>query len=178
MEKPSRKGFRELCRGKRFVFGQTIATVKGREQLFDTLLHPGAVAIVAIDDTGMILLEKQYRPIIDKWLYEIPAGTLEDGEDPIKAARRELLEETGYEPQKLCHIASFYPSPGISTELIHVYIARDLVYRGEQLEEDELIETTWIHAEKAIDMIWRGEIVDGKTIIALLAAKNFGYKCP
>jgi ADP-ribose pyrophosphatase len=177
LERPRWKGFRELCRGRRFVFGQTIAIVKGREQRFDTLLHPGAVAIVAMDDNERVLLEKQYRPIIDKWLYEVPAGTLEEGEDPAEAARRELLEETGYEPRKLCHVASFYPSPGVSTELIHVYIAGDLVYKGQRLEEDELIETIWIPVEEAVDMVWRGEIVDGKTIIALLVAKSLGYKC-
>ena len=164
-------GFRELCRGRRFVFGQVEAVIHGRRQVYDTLRHPGAVAVVAVDEAGRVLLERQYRPSVGEWLYEIPAGTLEPGESPEETARRELVEETGYEPGWLRLLARFYTSPGISTEEMYIYAAGDLRKTEARPEEDELIETLWVPMDEALEMIKRGEIRDGKTVAGLLLCK-------
>ena len=164
-------GFRELCRGRRFVFGQVEVVIRGKRQVYDTLRHPGAVAIIAVDDSGRVLLERQYRPSVGEWLYEIPAGTLEPGESPEETARRELVEETGYEPGWLRLLARFYTSPGISTEEMYIYAAGDLRKTEARPEEDELIETLWVPMDEALEMIKRGEIRDGKTVAGLLLCK-------
>jgi len=160
-------GRRVLCRGRRMVFGQVLADLGGREVWFDALLHGGAVAVLAVEG-GRVLLERQFRPVIGEWIYEIPAGTIEEGEEPVETARRELVEETGYEPARLTHLLTIYPSPGTSTERIHVFLAEDLRYRGARLEEDEAIETLWVPLSEALEMIRRGDIRDAKTIVALL----------
>lgn len=164
-------GFRELCRGRRFSFGQVEALVNGQRRLFDTFQHPGAVAVVAVDERGRVLMERQYRPSVGEWLYEIPAGTLEPGEEPEETARRELVEETGYEPGGLRPLARFYSSPGVSTEMLYIYAAGGLREVGARPEEDEVIEVRWVPLEEALEMIKRGEIRDCKTLAGLLLYK-------
>lgn len=160
--------YRVLCRGRKLVLGQIIDRIKGEEKVYDALIHPGAVVIVAIKDKKEVLIERQYRPIIGSWIYELPAGTIEEGEEPSITAERELLEETGYKAGKMEYLGWFYTSPGTSTEVIHVFLAKDLVRVSNPMQElDELIEIKWM----AIDDVWRliskGVIVDAKTIVAL-----------
>ena len=157
----------ELCRGRRLILARIYDVVKGCVKAFDALLHPGAVAVVA-EENGRILLEKQYRPVVGEWLYEVPAGTLEPGEEPEETARRELIEETGYEPGWLKRLVEFYTSPGVSTEKLIVFAAGDLRWRGQKLEEDELIEVEWVKLEEALEMIHSGVIRDAKSIIGIL----------
>lgn len=166
---------RVLCRGRRMVFGQVLADLDGREVWFDALLHGGAVAILVVED-DRVLLEKQFRPVVGEWVYEIPAGTIEEGEEPVETARRELVEETGYEPRELVLLTTLYPSPGTSTEKIYIFLARGLVEREKRLEHDELIETMWIPLNEALDLVRRGEIRDAKTIVALLYYNAFVTK--
>jgi ADP-ribose pyrophosphatase len=157
----------EVCRGRRLVLARVYDVIRGRTKYFDAILHPGAVAIVAVDG-DRVLLERQYRPVVGEWLYEIPAGTLEPGEKPEETARRELEEETGYRPGWLRRLIEFYSSPGMSTEKIIVFLAGNLS-RGEQrLEEDELIEVKWVKLDEALEMIRDGRIKDAKTLIGLL----------
>ncbi len=172
---PRLLGFRELCRGRRHVFGQVLVDLGGRVVGFDVLRHPGAVAVLALDERGRVLVERQYRPAVGGWVLEIPAGTLEPGEEPLEAARRELLEETGYEASRLCHMASFYPSPGVSSEVIHVYLAEGLSYRGQRLEEDEVIEVLWMEPRELLERQLEG-VADAKTLIALLLYLS-GRRC-
>ena len=167
----------ELCRGRRFVLARVYDVVRGRVKQFDALLHPGAVAIVAVDG-DRVLLERQYRPVVGEWLYEIPAGTLEPGEEPGETARRELEEETGYRPGWLRKLVEFYSSPGVSTEKLIVFLAGDLARGRQRLEEDEVIEVIWVGLEEALEMIRDGRIRDAKTIIGLLyyaAAREKGW---
>ncbi len=160
-------GVRSVCSGRRFRLGQVEALVRGRRVVLDALLHPGAVAVVAVDG-GRVLLERQFRPVVGEWLYELPAGTLEPGESPEEAARRELVEETGYRASRLWRLASFYPSPGVSTEVITVFVAEGLEYVGARPEEDEVIETVWLGLDEALGMVVDGRIRDAKTIIGLM----------
>jgi ADP-ribose pyrophosphatase len=157
----------EVCRGRRFSLERVTVDVNGRVRILDSLRHPGAVAIVAVDD-GKVLLERQYRPVVEDWVYELPAGTIEPGEPPERTAVRELVEETGYEPGRVELLGWFYTSPGVSTEKLYVYGALDLREVGRRLEDDEVIEVEWMPLNKVIDMVRKGEIRDAKTLAGLL----------
>lgn len=158
-----------LCEGRKFSLRRMEVSWRGRRLVFDYLDHPGSVAVLAVDDKGRVLLERQYRPIVGSWVYEIPAGTREDGEEPWSTAVRELVEETGYRPGRVCEVLWFYPTPGVSNEVIVVYHAYDLEFVGSNPEEDEFIEVLWVGVDEAVRMIAEGKIVDGKTIVALLS---------
>ncbi|AHC50545.1 NUDIX hydrolase [Sulfolobus acidocaldarius SUSAZ] len=130
--------------------------------------HRGSVVIAPFLEPNRIILIKQYRPILGKWLYELPAGTIEEGENEDLTARRELEEEIGYVPLKLFKVLKFYVSPGIATELMHLYIATNLTKSTQKLEEYEVIEPFELSIDEAIKMIDEGKIEDGKTILSLL----------
>jgi ADP-ribose pyrophosphatase len=141
--------------------------INGREHDFYYLPHPGAVAIAAVQD-GAIALIRQLRPSIEQRIWEVPAGTLEPGEDPAVCAARELAEETGYRAKKLSHLLSFYVAPGYSTEYLHLFLAQELTPGEQSLDESESIdEVAWIPLDEARKMIRDGRIVDAKSIIAI-----------
>lgn len=144
----------------------------GAEAYREIVKHPGAVVILAVS-RGKILLIRQYRHAIGKWILELPAGTLEEGELPEKAAERELAEETGYRAGKLKKIISFYSSPGISDEILHVFLADDLIEGTPKREQGEMIENLWLSLDEALKMIERNEIEDAKTIASILYYKLF-----
>lgn len=129
--------------------------------------HRGAVGILAIDNNEIILI-KQYRKAVEDYLYEIPAGKLEINEDPLNCANRELIEETGYCPNKIEKLTEFYTSPGFSNEKIYLYKATDLKQVGNNLDEDEFIEVIKISFDKAKELIKQNKIIDAKTIVAIL----------
>lgn len=141
--------------------------INGREHDFYYLPHPGAVAIAAVQD-GEIVLIRQLRPSIEQRIWEVPAGTLEPGEDPAVCAARELAEETGYRAQEIRHLLSFYIAPGYSTEFLHLYLARGLTPGEQSFDEGENIdEVAWFPLEQAHRMIRDGQIVDAKSIVAI-----------
>ena len=133
----------------------------------EMVLHPGAVAIVAITSENEIILVRQYRYPVKEVLYEIPAGKLEEGEEPAGSARRELAEETGYTAGEWRKMSSFYTAPGFCNEYMHLYLATDLVKNEAHPDQDEIIVCEKIPLPKALQMIERGEIKDGKTILAI-----------
>jgi ADP-ribose pyrophosphatase len=130
--------------------------------------HPGAVCVLALLDDKMLVVE-QYRKPLGKSQVEIPAGKLERGEDPMEAAGRELQEETGYRAVSLRLICSYYTSPGFADELIHFYVAQDLIKGEINLDEDEFLECEAITLEQAQQMIADERISDAKTITAVYA---------
>ncbi len=130
--------------------------------------HAGAAAIVALDDAANVLLVRQHRAGAARELLEIPAGTLEAGEDPTRCATRELTEETGYRAQQWDDLGYFYSSPGFCTEIMRLFLARQLTFDKPSPEEDELIHVERVPLAEAIRMIERGDIVDAKTMIGLL----------
>jgi len=142
----------------------------GRKSTREIVEHPGAVAVVAITDKGEILMVRQYRKAIERDLLEIPAGKLEKGESSETCVKRELMEETGYFPNDLKYLTSFYTSPGFSNEIIHLYLAKNLVIKASNADYDEYLRAEKIPFEEAINKIQRGEIVDSKTITGLLLA--------
>ncbi len=130
--------------------------------------HRGAVAIVALDAEDRVLLVRQYRSAAGRETLEIPAGTLEVGEDPARCATRELAEETGYHAAVWEPLGFFYSSPGFSTEIMHLFLARNLTPAAPSPEDDEAIAVELTAFAEALEKIERGEIVDAKSMVGLL----------
>jgi ADP-ribose pyrophosphatase len=162
-----------LCKGKRFTFAKLTIDFGDKRIMRDLLVHPGAVVIIPILINEHIVMLRQYRPGPLDWVVELPAGTIEAGEDPRSTAERELLEETGYRAGELRELFKMYSSPGVSSEVLHVFLAKQLTYEGSSHQEDEAIEVIKISIKEAIKMIRSGEIVDGKTIASLLYYVTF-----
>lgn len=147
----------------------TVRLENGRLTEREIVEHPGAVAVVALDEDDNVLLVRQFRKAAERDLLEIPAGTLEAGEEPIACARRELKEETGYRAECLEQVGSFYPSPGFCTEHIHLYLATGLQKGRPAPEGDEVIKTVKVPLSDVPAMVSQGEICDGKSIAGLLS---------
>lgn len=135
---------------------------------WDFLIHPGAVAVLPVLDNGHILLIKQWRRAVKQILIEIVAGLLDPGEKPAAAALREMQEEAGYSAKTLLPLSQFYVAPGLSTEYIHLFLAKDLVKNPLPPDDHEAIDVMEVPLSKALSMIHSGEIKDAKTICALL----------
>ena len=140
----------------------------GREYDIDFVRHPGAAAVVAIDGSRRVCVVRQYRHGVQDFLWEIPAGKLDVGEPPEACALRELKEETGVEAARWTSLGRYIPAPGIFTEVIHLYLARDLEIGAASPDADEELELQWLPLDEAIDLVLRGEWNDGKTCMALL----------
>jgi ADP-ribose pyrophosphatase len=145
----------------------------GKRLRREVIVHPGAAVILGFLPDDRLLLIRNRRYTIGQVLIELPAGTLEKGEDPMNCAGRELLEETGYLAGRLKPIGSFYASPGILTEKMFVFAAYDLRHEGQSLDETEEIEVLPATLADAIGMIRAGEIQDAKTIASLLMYERF-----
>jgi ADP-ribose pyrophosphatase len=146
----------------------TVKLPNGETSSREIVRHPGAVAILALLDDRMLVVE-QYRKPLERSLVEIPAGKLEPGEDPLEAAKRELEEETGYRCETLKHLCSFYTSPGFADELLHIYVAEELLPGQLKPDEDEFLECEAITLEQAQQYIKQQRISDAKTITAVYA---------
>ena len=129
--------------------------------------HPGAAAVVPLKDSGTVVLIKQFRHAAGGFIYEIPAGKLHAGEDPMHCAARELEEEIGYVAGRLDHLTSILTAPGFKDEVIHIYKATALTRGQQQLDRDEVLEVLEFPLEEAIAMIVAGTIRDAKTIVGL-----------
>jgi len=142
----------------------------------DVVQHPGSIVILAVDEsTGKeprVLLERQYRHAAGARLWELPAGSLEPGEDKLAAAKRELLEETGYTAKKWQKALYFYVSPGFLTESMQVYLAQGLTKGKAQPEDDERIAIRFFSLRQAVTMIRSGKIIDAKTVAGILWLEN------
>lgn len=143
------------------------------------LEHPGAVIILAVDDEERVLCLRQYRHAAQRRLVELPAGLCDrDGEDPQVVAKRELLEEAQLEAAEWTHLSSTYSSPGLSNELMHFYLARDLrpADRGDfvpQHEEADM-ESFWVPYDELVDAVLQGRIGDAPVVVAVLLAQARG----
>ncbi len=158
-----------LYRGKIFNIRQDRVELSDRQVAFREIVeHPGAVAVLALDETGGVVLVRQHRQPAGEILLEIPAGKLEANEEPLECARREMLEETGLEGSNWQELLSFYPSPGFCDEIIYLFQVKNLKkaisYTG---DPEERIDIVTIPLNEACSMIAGGQIKDGKTIIAL-----------
>lgn len=141
----------------------------------EIVVHRGSAVIVPVFEDGTVALVRQYRHAAGKYLLEVPAGSLDEGEDPQTGAMRELEEEIGYRAGKIEKLTEFYVSPGFLTEKMFVYLATELAETSQNLEEDELIEIERLSFEQALECIRSGEIEDAKTIVGLtFAAARYG----
>jgi len=158
-----------LLETRRFcVVRRTQILPDGRAHTREVIEHPGAVAIIPLVDERHVCLIRNYRLAIDRWLLEIPAGTLEPGEDPLVTAHRELAEETGYTAQSMEPLCQMVFSPGILHERMHIFVARGLTAGTTRLEVGEQIDSHVTPLDTALAMIERGEVEDAKTVAALL----------
>jgi ADP-ribose pyrophosphatase len=159
-----------LLHTRRFdVVEQSATRPDGRAASVTYVKHNGSVAILPLVDDERICLIKSRRLTVNEWLIEVPAGTREPDEPPLETARRELAEETGYRAGRLEELTRYYPSPGITSETMHVFVARNLTPGEPAREENEEIDNLIVTVDEALAMIDTGEIHDGKTIVALLA---------
>jgi ADP-ribose pyrophosphatase len=156
----------------------TVRFPNGETGDLEIVRHPGASAVVPFltdpaGDDPQILLIKQYRYAARGFVYEIPAGKLDGGEDPLVCARRELQEETGCTAERIEHIYSFYTTPGFTDELIHAYIASGLTRGDTAHEKDEFMSVETMALSAALDLIRTGELNDAKSALAILFVAGF-----
>jgi len=135
--------------------------------------HPGAVTLLPLDSQGRVWFVRQYRHAIQQDLLELPAGTLEKGEDPQACAGREVREETGMAAETLTKIGEFYLAPGYSSEYMHVYLATGLTADPLEGDDDEFLTVERIPVEQVYAMAGEGQIKDGKTLAALQLARPY-----
>jgi ADP-ribose pyrophosphatase len=153
-----------------------IRDASGRETTREVLRHGGSVAILAFPAPGRVLLERNWRHALEQDMIELPAGTLEPGEDPKACAARELAEETGYRAGRLARLLVIHPSPGILTERLVIFLAQDLEAGPPRREAGEEIENLLVPMDEALAMVRDGRITDSKTVAALLFWDRFGRK--
>jgi ADP-ribose pyrophosphatase len=156
----------------------TVRFPNGATGELEMIRHPGAAAVVPFlsdpaGDDPQILLLKQYRYAAEEFLYEVPAGRLDSGEDPRECARRELMEETGCEARRIEHLYTFYTTPGFTDERIHAFMAVGLTHGQSHHETDEFISVETMTLSNALGLIEKGEIKDAKTALTILYAAGF-----
>jgi ADP-ribose pyrophosphatase len=161
---------RLLLDARRFkVVEKTVTRSDGQNASIRFVRHGGSVAILPVLDDGRLCLIRNRRLTVDESLIEVPAGTREPNEDPMETAKRELAEETGYRAATLDKLVDYYPSPGVMTERMWIFVACGLSEGSPAREPNEEIENLLVSWAEALSMVDRGEIRDGKTIIAILA---------
>jgi len=141
----------------------------GRTASREVVEYSGAVAIVALDSERRVALVRQYRYAVGEELLEIPAGKLEENEEPLACAKRELAEETGFSATNWRLLCSFYTSPGAANEIMHLFLATGLVPIKANKDSDEFLEIELVPLEQALEMIAGGQIKDGKSLAGLLS---------
>jgi ADP-ribose pyrophosphatase len=173
-------GFRQLCRveiiSSERVFEGRVFNVRidrlrfpdGAEHRVDIVEHRGSFAILAMPSPDEVVLVRQYRHAAATSFWELPAGTAEEGEDPVAGALRELREETGYRAGRIRPFGSLYPTPGFCTEIMHFFLAEALTGGEQALDPDERIDVETFTRDAAWRLVAGGEIADMKTVLALL----------
>lgn len=166
------KDTRELYQSRVFTLCEDILEFPdGHQSQFSYLKHPGACVMIPLMDDDTVLLIKQYRHAIGRYIWEFPAGTINGGEAPLACAHRELIEETGFSAAKMEDWGEIYPIPSYSTESIHVFKATELSPAAQNLDEDEILSVHKVTIRRALEMAQTGGIIDSKTLACLLLLK-------
>lgn len=149
----------------------TVLCPNGEQSLREIITHRGGVGIlIKVDDK--FIIEKQFRYALGKEIYELPAGKLEADEEPLEAAKRECLEETGYKPLEMIHLGDMSPTCGYSTEIIHFYYCPKSIKAERHLDSDEVIDLMYLSLEEIEQMIKEDQIIDSKILAVLTLYKN------
>lgn len=159
--------------GKLIQVTYDIADVNGKEAWREVVHHPGASAVVAIDEDNRIIMEKQFRYALNDYLLEIPAGKLDAGEDPLVCAKRELEEETGIVASEWISLGTIATSPGFCNEVIHLYVAKGLSKGEIHWDEDEYVEVERYTFDELLQRIKEEKIKDSKSLSTLLLAMPY-----
>jgi len=170
MAKPEKKvATKQIYQGRAVNLRvDTVEKASGTTTTREVVEHSDCIAVVALDAQGSILLVRQFRHAVDRFLLEIPAGGIDTGEEPVDAVRRELQEEIGYFPQKIDKLGGFYSTPGYGTEYLHCFVASGLVPARLVAEDTDDIELVRVSSDEVPRLIASGEICDAKSIAALL----------
>lgn len=144
----------------------------GNHTIREVVEHPGGAVVLGVLPDKRIILIKQYRYPIDEFIYELPAGKLDPGEDPKICAMRELEEETGYRAREIELLTYIYTSPGFCSEKLYIYLAWDLQKKEQSLEEGEVLSVECKTIDEAIGMILNGKIVDAKSIVGIMVGEK------
>jgi ADP-ribose pyrophosphatase len=162
-----------VFQGKAFAIRiDEIERSDGAVQHIEIVDHPGAVALVPVDNQGRVLFVRQYRHASGRTLLELPAGTLEPGEDPSACARRECQEEVGMAPGRLTRLGGFFMAPGYSTEYIHLFLAEDLIHSPLDPDADEDIQVVPLTPAEIDRVVAEGELEDAKSLAGLELARR------
>lgn len=140
----------------------------GQAATLEIIRHPGAAGVLPIHEDGSVTLIHQYRHAVGRAIYEIPAGLLEPGEQPVQSAARELAEETQLQARTYQHLTTVHTAPGFADEAVHLFVARGLSAAQGSPDPDECIEVVRLTREQALSMVREGRITDAKTVCALL----------
>jgi len=163
----------QQAQGNYLIFRQDqVSLTNGHLATRDLVLHPGAVAVIAVTDQGELVMVRQYRYAVGEILYEIPAGKLEKGEDPLLSAQRELSEETGFKAASWRHLTTFYTAPGFCNEKMYLFLAQGLEAAEAHPDEDEIIIYEKVPLQEALQKMRTGEIKDAKTLLGILMYVN------
>ncbi len=146
---------------------QPVKLPNGRTTHISYINHPGAVIVAPLLNQNTIVMIRQFRPALRRYIYELPAGTIDIPEKPLSCAKRELLEETGFCAKRFQKLGKIYPVPGYSTEVIHIFKAEGLIQKDATPEEYEVIENIHMSKAQVRNYFRHGKIMDGKTICAL-----------
>jgi ADP-ribose pyrophosphatase len=154
------------------AFRDEVALPNGQTTVREYVVHPGAVMVLAFTDDGRLVMERQYRYPMRQAMIEFPAGKLDPGEDQLECARRELLEETGYQAREWAHAGVLHPVISYSTEFIGIWFARGLQAGARQLDEGEFLDVFTASPEELLEWARSGRITDAKTLTGLLWLQN------
>jgi len=164
----------ERYKSKIFTVTEDHAVDPGGFEIKRSIIHhPGSAVMMAVDEKKRVLLVRQFRLPAQKEMWELPAGKVDPGETPLKAAKRELKEETGFAAKKWKKLAEYYPSPGFLAEKMSLYVATELTAGEAEPMDDERIEKRWFKAKELDHLIRDRKIIDGKTLIGFLMWKRY-----
>lgn len=159
---------KSIYRGRVIELGlERVELPNGRQAELEIIRHPGGAAVAAIDTERRICLVRQFRHAANGWIWELPAGKIDEREPPLETARRELEEEAGMRAQSWESLGDYVSSPGVFTEVVHLFMATGLEAVPTRHEDHEVMEIHWLPFDRALEMARSGELRDGKSVVGV-----------